>query len=249
MPEPKGPPHVAALVAREYRDKIHHIETLVVRTSKILSTLSEQAGLVIFPSFEQLALKRIELTPIGRQHLLVVCVTNSGFIQSSMIDMKEVIPESELSRLNRFLNQELEGVLLADIHTHLADRLEQAQDSLRALYKAAHAIVLESFPKAAERRIALEGSRHVLEQPEFQNFEKSRRLFKMLESKESLMNLIHGTSEHPGAQVQIGLEHQCQDMRDCSFVTAQYRVNERIVGTLGVVGPRRMHYDRIVSLV
>ena len=71
----------------------------------------------------------------------------------------------------------------------------------------------------------------------------------MLESKESLMNLIHGTSEHPGAQVQIGLEHQCQDMRDCSFVTAQYRVNERIVGTLGVVGPRRMHYDRIVSLV
>lgn len=249
MPEPKVAPYVTALVAREYRKRIDNIETLIERTSKILCTLSEQAGLVVFPSFEQLVLKRIELTPLGRQHLLVVWVTSSGLIQTRMIDMKEAIPEEELLRLSRFLNQELEGMLLADAHSHLAEKLEEAQDSLRLLYQTACSIVLESFPKAARQRVALEGSRYILEQPEFQNLEKSRRLFKMLESKESLVDLIHGDIKHLGPQVQIGLEHHCDDMRDCSFVTAQYWVHQRSVGTLGVVGPRRMHYDKIVSLV
>ena len=85
--ETKVAPHVAALVAREYRERMDNMETLIERTSKILSTFSDQAGLVLFPAFEQLVLKRIELAPFGRQRLLVVWVVDHGFVQNQAIDM------------------------------------------------------------------------------------------------------------------------------------------------------------------
>ena len=169
MPEPKVPPHVASLVAREYRDRIDNIETLIERTSKILSTLSEQAGLVVFPAFEGLALKRVELTSLGRQHLLMVWVTNNGFVQNRVMDMKEEIPEEELVRINRFLNQELGGMLLEQVKPYLIEKLEHAHDSLRTLCQIAYSIVFESFPKMEQRRLSMEGSRYILEQPEFQD--------------------------------------------------------------------------------
>ena len=249
LPETKVPPHVATLVAREYRNRMDNIETLIERTSKILSSLSEHAGLVVFPALEGLALKRIELTALSREHLLVVWVTDNGFVQNRIIDMKEEIPEGELVRINRFLNQELSGMLLEQIQPYITEKLKQAHDSLRALYQTVNAIVLESFPRAEHKRLSMEGSRYILDQPEFQDWEKSRRLFKALETKEFLADLVEGYSREPGVQVRIGLEHHCQDIWDCSFVTAQYRVNQRTVGTIGILGPRRMEYEKIISLV
>ncbi|MBI3999580.1 MAG: heat-inducible transcription repressor HrcA [Candidatus Omnitrophica bacterium] len=249
MSEPKVAPHVAALVAREYREQIDNIETLIERTSKIISTLSEQASLVVFPTFEELILKRIELASLGRQHLLVVWVTDSGLVQDQVMNMKEDIPAEELARISRFLNLELTGMLLAQVQPYLIEKFQHAQDSLRTLYQMAHAIVSESFPKTKQKRMAVEGSRYILEQPEFQDWEKSRRLFIMLETKDVLSDLVCGNSDCSGVRVQIGFEHQCADIWDCSVVTAQYRVHQRTVGTLGVLGPRRMQYERVVSLV
>ncbi|MBI4372613.1 MAG: heat-inducible transcription repressor HrcA [Candidatus Omnitrophica bacterium] len=249
MPEPKVAPHVAALVAREYRERIDNIEILIERTTKILSTLSEQAGLVVFPTFEELVLKRVELAPLGRQHLLVIWVTDNNLVQSQAIDMREEIPEGELGRIGRFLNQEVAGMLLARVQSHLASKLEDAHDSLHTLYQMAHDIVREGFPKTKQRRLAVEGSRYVLEQPEFQDWEKSRGLFKTLETKNLLSDLVCANSGQSGVQVQIGLEHHCADIWDCSVVAAQYRVNQRMAGALGVLGPRRMRYEQMVSIV
>src|SRR3989338_6949488 len=208
MPEPKVAPHVAALVAREYRERIDNIETLIERTSKIISTLSEQASLIVFPTFEELILKRIELASLGRQHLLVVWVTDSGLVQNQVMDMKEDIPVEELARISRFLNQELTGMLLAEVRPYLVENLQRTQDSLLTLYQMAHPIVSESFPKTKQKRMAVEGSHYILEQPEFQDWEKSRRLFTMLETKGVLSDLVCGDSNCPGVRVQIGLEHQ-----------------------------------------
>ena len=249
MLETKVAPHTVALVAREYRDRMDNMEVLIERTSRILSTLSEQAGFVVFPAFEGLVFKQIELTDLGRRHLLVVWVTDNGFVQNQVIDMKEEIPDEELVRINRFLNQELKGMFLDQIRSYLTEKLKRAHDSLRVLCQTASTIVLESFPKTEHRRLSVEGSRYMLEQPEFQNWEKSTRLFKTLEARESLMDLIQENQGSGGVQVQIGLEHHCEDIWDCSFVTAQYRVNQRTTGTLGILGPRRMQYERVISLV
>jgi heat-inducible transcriptional repressor len=249
IPESRVPAHVATLVAREYRERIDNMETLVERTSKILSVFSEQTGFVAFPVFEELTFKRVELTSLGRSRLLVVWVANNGFIQNRVIDMKEEIPETELERISRFLNQELAGRPLAEIESYLTQRLKQASDALRTLYQTASLIVRDSFPKTLERKLSVQGSRYILEQPEFKDWEKSRRLFKLLDSKESLADLCRTKAGSVGVQVQIGSEHHCDDIRDCSLITAEYYINQKSAGMLGILGPRRMQYDQTISLV
>lgn len=239
------PRHIAALVAREYRERMDNIEALFERTSKILSSLSEQAGLVIFPTFEGLTLKRIELTLLSNRHLLVVWVTSNGFVQNKLINSHE-IPEADLARINRVLNEELSGVLMSEVKKRLLEKLKVQH---QRLYQSAQTIVKESLPNSQSRRLALEGSRFILDQPEFQDWEKSRRLFKTLEEKEFLTDLVQTRTEHEGVNVQIGLEHRCEDIWDCSFVTARYQVNQKVVGSLGILGPRRMPYERVISLV
>ena len=241
------PPHVVALVAREYRERMDTVEILFERTSKILSSLSEQAGLVVFPTFDGLTLKRIELTQLGVKHLLVVWVMSNGFVQNKIIDSHDM-PAIDLERINRVLNEELGGALMLEVRDRLTDKAN-VQHSLQRLYQSAQMIVRESLPNAQIRRMALEGSRFIFDQPEFHDWEKSRRLFKTLEEKEFLTDLLQTGSNHEGVSVQIGVEHHCEDIWDCSFVTAQYRVNQKVIGSLGVLGPRRMPYERVISLV
>ncbi|MBI1978122.1 MAG: heat-inducible transcription repressor HrcA [Candidatus Omnitrophica bacterium] len=249
MPEPRVLPYVVALVAREYREHMDNVETLIERTSKILSTLSEQAGFVVFPAFENLVLKRVEITSLGRHHLLIVWVSDNGFVQNQVIDMKEDIPSEELLRINRFLNQELQGMLLGQVKLHLAQKFDQVQDSLKTVYRTARGIVNQSFPKEGQRRLAFEGSHYILEQPEFQDWEKSRKLFKTLEARDSFMDLLQVRQKDGKIQVKIGFEHHCPDIWDCSLITTEYRVGPRAIGTLGVLGPRRMSYERVIGLV
>ena len=249
MNEVVVPPHLTTLIAREFRDRIDNLETLIEKTSKILSSLSEQAGIVIFPMLEDLTVKRIELTLLAKKHLLVVWVLSNGVVQNKVVDLNEEIPPLEIERVGRFLNNELSGLPMSDVMRHLEDKFVEAKDALRSLSRNAHSIVRESFPVPGQRRLSLQGSRYILDQPEFQDWEKSKRLFKTLEEHKFLMDLVQSNLDDDGVRVQIGLEHHCQDIWDCSFVTARYCVNKKTVGALGILGPRRMPYERVISLV
>ncbi|OGW81003.1 MAG: heat-inducible transcription repressor HrcA [Omnitrophica bacterium RIFCSPLOWO2_12_FULL_44_17] len=240
----------AMKIAQEFEANLSSVESLMERTTKILSTISEQVGMVVFPSFETLVLKKIELTILSRGYLLVVWVTQNGFIQNRVVDMKEEILEAELARICHFLNEELHGMPLSDIEFYLTRKLEEVHDSLHKLYEEARSIIQNSFPREMPGRLRIEGSHYVLEKPEFENWEKSKRFLKMVEERESLLDFIQqSVRPEPGVQVYIGEEHNCEDIRDCSLVTAPYFVRRRVLGSVAVLGPRRMAYNRIISIV
>lgn len=242
-------PKDAEFIENEYRNQMDNMETLIKRTSRILSTLSHQAGIVSFPMFEELVFKQVELTLLGKRHLLVVWMTENGFVQDRVIDMTEEIPADEIHRLNNFLNDELKGLVLRDIKFYLAHKLEEAHDSLREIYEKACALVLSSFPQVSMNEICVEGSHYILEQPEFQNLEKSKQLFRVLEEKNEFAHLMNINLSQNGVQISIGIESQCDSIRDCSFVAAQYFMKQRPVGKIGILGPRRMAYRRVVAIV
>jgi heat-inducible transcriptional repressor len=242
-------PHVASVVAREYRSECENIESLVSRTSRLLSDFSAQVGFVTFPDFGSLVLKRIELSWVKQGHLLVVLVAGNGFVQNRVIQTDQNIPMEDLQRISRFLNQALEGIFLDEVSQYLDRYVDEQGEGPKHLYRVARSIVLEFLPRELQRKISLEGSRHVFEQPEFRSAEKSKRLFRALEEREPLLDLIETDMNRDGVQVHIGLENECEDIQDCSFVVTRYRLNQRTVGGLGVIGPRRMPYGDIVSLV
>lgn len=242
-------PRHAEWINQELLKQIDNVETLIERTSKILSTLSEYAAIVSFPSFEELILKRVELTPIGRQSVLIVWVAENGFVQDRVIDMHEELLEEDIEHLNRFLNQELKGILLSGVKTYLARKLEEAHDSLRVLYETAQKVVSAGFPELSRKRICVEGVHQVLAQPEFQNWEKTKRFLKVFDEKDSLSNLVEISPRSSGLRIQIGAEHRCEDIWDCSVVSTEYFINRKPAGTLGILGPRRMSYARAAALV
>lgn len=240
----------AGLVAHEYRKQVHSVEELIERTSKILSFLTEQAGLVLYPRAEDMILKKIELIPYGDHHLLVVWATTTGMVRNKMLDMKEHIPVSEIIRLNQLLNQELSGKELKEAKSFLIDRLSHVKDSLMASYRVALQIASRAFENQEERRLCVDGSRYVLKQPEFQNnISKARIFFRAVETRDALRQLFDQPFPIHEIRVHIGTENPHQEMWDCAIVTASYSHRNQVLGTLGVLGPKRMPYARVISIV
>jgi len=238
----------AALVAWEFRQQAKSMEDLLERTSRILSSLTEQAGWIVYPNFKELILKRIELIPYGRSHLMVVYATSAGFIHSQMVDMQEAIEIEELQKLNHFINAELTGKSLDAMAAYLEHQLQNVRDSAGRFHKTALAIARHVFEREAERRIVLDGSRYVLRQPEFRDARKTKQLCRLLESKESLRETLPSTTEQK-IYVKIGRENAAQEIWDCSLITSEYHAGSQTLGTLGILGPRRMAYARVVAVV
>lgn len=250
MGETKLSDQDAFRIKQDLESRIESLEDLIEKTSKILSSLTEQAGIVLYPNFESLIFKRIDLVSLGSQHIWVVWMAENGFVENRVIDMGRQISETGLQRISTFLNQELGGLFLNQVKEAIAQKLSEARDSLYHLYDEARRIVWDSFPERGMPKLSVDGSHFILEKPEFKNWEKSKNLVRALDLRESLFEVMRGYDvQAPRVQVQIGTEHHCQDLWDCSFVTTQYFVHDRALGTLGVLGPRRMPYGRVVGLV
>ncbi len=243
-------PSEAGLIAREYRQKVKGIEELIERTSKILSFLTEQAGLVLYPSPRELVLKRLELISYGHAHLLVIWATTTGIVQSKMVDMEEEIESEDLARLSRFLNAELTGKNFGEILLHLGTCFANAKDFLARQYSKAQRIVSQTFEIEDERKLSLDGSRFVLKQPEFrEDAAKAKTFFRALETKEALQEVLRENLAPGEIRVRIGSENSQKEIWDCTLVTTQYYFQNRSLGTLGVFGLKRMPYGRIIPLV
>ncbi len=238
-----------SLIAWEYRQKAKSIEELVERTARVLSSMTEQAGWVLFPDFNELVLKQIELIPYGRSHLLVMWASTSGFVQNKMVDMEEEIPMEEVARLNHFLNSELSGKKFSEIPEFLSERLLKVRDSAAILYRIALQIAERALVIEEERKLALDGSRFILRQPEFQASEKARLLSRVLETKETLRSAINEPLRAGEIRVRIGKENLPQEIRDCTLVFAPYHCQNQLLGTVGILGPTRMPYAKVISLV
>lgn len=247
--DPEVPTHVEAVVLREYRLEKDSVESLVERTSKMLSDLSVQTGFVMFPKFDRLKLSQVELTPLGKKHVLVVWVAENGLVQNQAVQLEEPLLPQEVKSLTDLLNRELAGLFLDAVPGYLDQKSAEVSDSLRSLYRRACAVVKRGFPQETSEKLVLEGSRHILDQPEFRDSQKSKRIFRVIENHSTLLELLRGDLTEGGVRVRIGGENVIHEMQDCAVVTARYEVNREPVGGLGVLGPTRMAYGRVISLV
>jgi len=243
-------PADAGVIAWEFRQRVKSVEDLIERTSHVLAFLTEQASWVLFPDQNELTLKRIDLVPFGQTHILVVWTSTTGMVLHKILPMDEVVSEDEMARLNQFVNLEITGKTLPEVCQYLQTRLAEARDSLHLLYRRAHYIASNVFDLNSERRVCLDGSRYVVKQPEFQSdFEKAKRLFQILEERQTLCEISSHLPELQQVYVRIGHENNQSEIQDCALITSQYYLGHQVMGTLGVLGPKRMPYARVIGIV
>ncbi len=230
-------------------DKHHQeIDSVIHRTSKILGHLTTFPSMVLSPQMDSAVFRHIQLLRLSETTILVLIVTNTGFIENNVIEMGGSISDSELDQISNFFNAKLRGTSLKDFRQALLQEISSELVFKQEFFNEAVKILVRSVSNQAKERVYLDGTTKILEQPEFADIERFKSLSKALDEEDRLYSLLT-RNLHRGAQVKIGHENEDHVIQDCSIVTAGYEISGRTVGVIGVLGPTRMDYAKVMPVV
>ncbi len=218
--------------------------------SKVLSDVTHMAGVVMVPRGDQVSFLHIEFLPLSPDSVMVILVTRSGEVINRIITTKRAYSASELEQVANFINQTYSGQSLTEVRESMVNEMRQARADMNRIMARAIEMteqVLEPAQNGADCLIA--GQTNLMEFNELSNMKRLRQLFDAFNEKHEIVHLLDGCMHADGVQIFIGEESGYQHLNKCSIVTAPYEVNNRVVGVLGVIGPKRMEYDRVIPVV
>ncbi len=220
---------------------------LISSASHLLSELTRFAGVVIAPKREALAFRQIEFLKLSEKRILLIIITSNGDVQNRVIFTEKTYTPSELTETSNYLNRNYAGLTLNEIHRRVKEELHQLQHNVSELMSAA----IETSTRAdLEEECIISGEHNLLQVQDLSSDLSSLKgLFDLFEKKTALLQLLDASRNAQGVQIFIGAESGVGQLDECSIVTAPYGAEGRIVGTLAVVGPKRMAYERIIPIV
>ncbi|MBC8477967.1 hypothetical protein H8D51_00320 [bacterium] len=224
------------------------VESILRTTVHLLGDLSQQLGIGLAPRFREGRLERLDLVPLGGEKILVVIALKSGIARTITLEIGVRLQDKQLDRITRLLNQRLGGLTLQEIDATIGQRLQNARDLpvhiARVFIEAAHKVFQ---PASSDGDVVIDGARNILDQPEFAQTDHFRSIIELMEDKQMVVHILneHLQLDQP---ITIGKEITEQRISQCSIISANYSVGE-LHGTIGIIGPRRMNYSRILALV
>ena len=221
-------------------------QRLMTAASTLLSDLSQFAGLVMTPRRSP-AFRQVEFISLSDKRILLIIVTMEGEVENRVILTDKPYSASALTEAANYFNQNFAGHRFDQVRAKLRDELGRMRDDITRLMSAA---VDAGSQAASQENVVVSGSRKLLDVQELSsNMGSLRRLFDAFEQKTGLLQLLDQSRTAAGVQIFIGGESELMPLDECSLVTAPYSVDGQVVGTLGVVGPTRMAYERVVPIV
>lgn len=232
-------------IRQAYQVRVRELHWFIHQTARLVSELTLYPSLVVAPPVEQAALIDLSFVSLGQDTVLMVLKTSTGMVENQTLLVPEEFDSDKLRSLAEDFTQEFRGVAIHELKNRILDPLQGDVKRYPELWQLALKWV--TGHDGDEDTVSLAGPLNILNYPEFRDVEKVRRVLGFLE-KETAVELA---SRHyaEGVQVVIGAESSLDDIQDCSLVTATYRVGGNVVGHLMVLGPRRMHYNRVMSIV
>lgn len=232
-------------IKRKYEQKHNEIEEILSETSRILSGLSKYAGFVMTPKTQYDKIKNIELVQISEKDLLVILLTQSGMVKHKKV--KACLACEQLSKLRNFLNEKLRGALVAQANRKIISEIKDFRQSEFEILEIAGKISNVFYNMQDD--IYIDGVSNVVAVPNFSDFEPLKLLIKFNEDKEKFMEAINRDFNSGEINVKIGSENALDELKNLSMITTVYKNSERAVGVLGIIGPKRMEYKKMMSLV
>lgn len=229
------------LRAQAFEDVFH-------RAARFIAALTQYTSLVVVPSAQESVCTHFQLIALDANHLLVVLVTEPGFVQNRILRLDEPIEPNELARLNAFLGQRLRGVTISDVTATLISEL-RSELSTSALFQTVLELLTSGLDHPGEERVYLEGVMNIFEHPEFRDVERAKNVLSIFDERETMLSVVDEVTQRPGMTVVIGSENAISEMRECSLATATITLRGRSIGTIGLLGPTRMDYARVIGLL
>jgi heat-inducible transcriptional repressor len=221
------------------------IDGFMERMSSHLSTATKLTGLLLAPPLKQTTLARVDLIPLEDDRALAVLVTDSGWVTARAVTLDPPLGTEEVRAIGRELNRRYRGRTVQDV----VDMETEPSDPLDALHTRARAVTEQIVAVLRGRTLYVSGAINMLDHPEFLNIETTRELLRTFEQKERLADLMTELAGGEGVNVTIGEENPVAEMRECTLITSTYLYRDQVIGILGVVGPRRLPYPEVISIV
>jgi len=230
--------------------KITEIEDVIEETVKILSQMTNYASVILGPQLRKSALKHLQIVPLEKGKALVVIVTNTGMVEHRFIKVPENVSDSDLNRISNAMNAKIQGLTIDKITPALLREIQKEVFGCDDILNLAMNILFQSLDDHSENKVYLGGATNLLNLPEFKDIDKAKNFLALLEEKELLCSILtESFFLDKDLIVTIGSENKHEKVQDYSLITATYKVNGRTVGIIGVIGPTRMEYSKVISIV
>jgi heat-inducible transcriptional repressor len=221
------------------------IDGFMERTSSHLSTATRLTGLLLAPPLAQTVIARVDLMPLEEDRALAVVTTNAGWLTVREVALDPPLAAEEVRAIGRELTRRFRDRSVEEIVA-----MENAPaDPLDALHTRARGVTEQIVAMLRGRTLYVSGAMNILDHPEFWDIEQTRALLRTFEQKERLADLMTSLSADAGVRVTIGVENPVDAMRECTLITSTYMYRDQVLGILGVVGPRRLPYPEVMSIV
>jgi heat-inducible transcriptional repressor len=229
------------------------IETILRRAAQSLGVLTQELGVAMGPRLATSVLRSLDLVRVNAERILMVLALEGGAVRTVFVEVAGSIAESALAEVTKVLNERLGGLSLEEIRTSLGQRLRDsvsvpdARELLNIFVQEADVLFDEKI-SLGEEHVLLGQASVLAEQPEFAAADRMRRLIELTERPQALADALRKRGETSGISITIGTEHDDERLRDFTVVTAEYRAGS-LAGVIGVIGPTRMPYEKVISLV
>lgn len=229
-------------------EKVDKVETLLQNVAKTLASNTNYATMITAPSYNKNKVKFIQLSQVDDTHLLAVVVAQGNIIKNKLIDVKEVLDNETLLKLNILLNSSLCGLSIEEINLSIISKLTLQAKEHQELVNQVLKAVAEAISPEEDLKIYTSGANNIFKYPELSDSKRASELINTFEEKKLLTSLVNSSNDDNDAiQVYIGSETPVNSMKDCSVVTATYELAEGVQGTIGIIGPKRMDYEKVVE--
>ncbi len=229
-------------------EKVEKVEELLQNTAKLLANNTNYATMISAPRFAK-RIKFLQLSLVDDMSLLCVVVLDGNIIKNKLVKLSKQIDAETVLKLNILFNSTLNGLTMEEINLGIITKITGQAGEHMELVKRVLEIIAEVVGSDEDMKIYTSGTTNILKYPELSDNNRASELINVLEEKQQLTSLIteNNSEENTGIQVYIGDETPVQNMKDCSVVTMTYEIEDGVQGTIGIIGPKRMDYEKVVE--
>ncbi len=232
--------------------RVNRLEQLLRQIARFLATNTNYATMISAPSVSNSKVKFLQLSRMGTDKLLVTVVVEGNIVKNTILDMDRAMSDEDILNLGFHLNNTLNGLTMAQINLGLITKLKEVAGSNADVVEKVLEAVADAISMEGEVPIYTSGATNIFKYPELTTDDTASQIIGTLEEKQQLAQLLTanlGDEDKQGIQIYIGNENSVQAMKDCSVVTATYELKDGLQGTIGIVGPKRMDYDKVVTIL
>lgn len=236
---------IKKILAKESRE----IEQLLQSSAKVLSSITSYTALAISPQLKGSKIKHIQLIPIDAKQMLMVLVTNSGIVRNSIFRLNMEIPEDQIIIISNFLNDKLKGLSIDEIGEEISDGIIREIYDYKAIIDGIIPIISQSMEDIDNVDLYADGITKILNFPEYKDLEKAKSFISFIEDKDLVVDILLNDSLSHDMDITIGSENIYDAIKDCSLITTTYKLGERTIGKIGIIGPTRMDYLELMNVL